>query len=197
MLSLYATQPTWLHRVPAGLKLLALSACGTLLLFVDDPRALGVACAVAGAGWLSLGRAAWRHWRLLRGVAIAAALIAGVHAWLGTPALGIASALRLVTAIVLATMLTLTTRFDDLLDVLERLLRPLQALGVPTGRIALALGLVLRFVENFHATWGRLDDAHRARTGRAGGWRLLAPLVIRTLQTAERVADALAVRLGR
>lgn len=197
MLSLYLGTPTWLHRVPAGAKLLVLSACGTLLLFVADPAWLAAACALACLGFLSLGRGAWRRLRLLRGVVVAAVLIAGFHAWAGTPALGIASALRLVTAIVLATMLTLTTRFDDLLDVMETVLRPLQALGLPAGRIALALGLVLRFVENFQSTWSRLDDAHRARTGRAGGWRLVAPLVIRTLQTAERVAEALAVRLGR
>jgi len=45
--------------------------------------------------------------------------------------------------------------------------------------------------------WQRLDDAYRARAGHGGGLRLLAPLTIRTLQTAERVADALAARLGR
>ena len=93
-------------------------------------------------------------------------------------------------------MLTLTTRFDDLLRVLEILLSPLQRLGVPTERIALGIGLMLRFAENFVAQWQRLDDAHRARSGRHGNWRLLAPLAVRALQSAERVADALAARLG-
>ena len=69
--------------------------------------------------------------------------------------------------------------------------------GVPTERIALGLGLMLRFAENFYVQWQRLDDAYRARSGHGGGLRLLAPLTIRTLQTAERVADALAARLGR
>jgi len=68
---------------------------------------------------------------------------------------------------------------------------------VPTERVALALGLMLRFAENFYVQWRQLDDAHRARTGRGGGLRLLAPLTIRTLQTADRVADALAARLGK
>jgi biotin transport system permease protein len=56
---------------------------------------------------------------------------------------------------------------------------------------------MLRFAENFYVQWQRLDDAYRARSGHGGGLRLLAPLTIRTLQTAERVADALAARLGR
>ena len=97
----------------------------------------------------------------------------------------------------LALIHTLTTRFEDLLAVLEAVLHPLQRLGVPTERIALGLGLMLRFAENFYVQWQRLDDAYRARSGHGGGLRLLAPLTIRTLQTAERVADALAARLGR
>ena len=196
MLSLYAAQPTWLHRVPAAAKLAALCILGTALMLVGNLAWLTAGCALAIALFASLGRPAWRAVRRLRSVLVMAVLIAAFHAWMGSPALGAASALRLVTGIVLATMLTLTTRFDDLLDVLEAVLRPLQSLGVPTARLAMALALVLRFIDVFHGQWQRLDDAHRARTGRAGGLRLLAPLTLRTLQTADRVADALAARLG-
>ncbi|RCW68594.1 energy-coupling factor transporter transmembrane component T family protein [Pseudorhodoferax soli] len=197
MLSLYAAQKTWLHRVAAGPKLASLCVLGTGLLLVGDLRWLLGGCAMVLALFVSLGRPAWRALPRLRAVVVMAVLIAAFHAWVGSPALGVVSALRLVTGILLATMLTLTTRFDDLLDVLESLLRPLQALGIPTGRLALALALVLRFIDVFHGQWQRLDDAHRARTGRGGGLRLLAPLTLRTLQTADRVADALAARLGR
>jgi biotin transport system permease protein len=196
VLSLYAAQPTWLHRVPAGPKLAVLCILGTALLLVGDLAWLTAGCALAIALFASLGMPAWRSVRRLRSVLVMAVLIAAFHAWMGSPALGAASALRLVTGIVLATMLTLTTRFDALLDVLEAVLRPLQSLGVPTARLAMALALVLRFIDVFHGQWQRLDDAHRARTGRAGGLRLLAPLTLRTLQTADRVADALAARLG-
>lgn len=197
MRSLYAAQPTWLHALPAWCKLAALSACGTLLVLVERPLVLAAVCAAVLLLFASLGRVAWRRLRMLGGIAVAAALIVAFHAALGSLPLGVASALRLASAAMLALMLTLSTRFDELLAVLERLLQPLQRLGVPTDRIALGIGLMLRFAENFYVTWQRLDDAHRARTGQGGGLRLLAPLTIRTLQTAERVADALAARLGR
>jgi biotin transport system permease protein len=100
-----------------------------------------------------------------------------------------------MSAATLALMLTLTTRFEDLLAVFEALLWPLRAVGIPTGRLTLGLGLMLRFAENFHVQWRRLDDAHRARAGKGGGLKLLPPLTIRTLQTADRVADALAARM--
>ncbi len=197
MRSLYAAHRTWMHALPAWCKLAALSACGTVLVLVERPLVLAAACAAVLGLFATLGRVAWRRVRKLGGIAVAAALIVGFHALLGSTPLGVASALRLASAAMLALMLTLTTRFEDLLAVLEALLSPLQRLGVPTERIALGIGLMLRFAENFYVQWQRLDDAHRARTGQGGGLRLLAPLTIRTLQTAERVADALAARLGR
>lgn len=195
--SLYSADATWLHAFPAWTKLLVLTVCGTVLVLVGRPLFLSIACLAALLVFVSLGAPAWRRVRMLGGVVIAGGLIFGFHWVLGTPWLGVASALRLATAATLALMLTLTTRFEDLLAVLEAVLRPLQRFGVPTDRIALGLGLMLRFAENFYVQWQRLDDAYRARTGRGGGLRLLAPLTIRTLQTAERVADALAARLGR
>ena len=79
----------------------------------------------------------------------------------------------------------------------ERWLWPLRSLGVRVDRLALMLALMLRFVEHFFVLWQRLDDAHRVRTGRSGGWRLLAPLTIQMLQAANRVADTLELRLGK
>lgn len=181
----------------AWVKLAVLSVCGTPLVLVERPVVLAVVCAVVLAIFASLGPPAWRRVRMLLGVALAGGLIVGFHWVMGTTPLGVASALRLASAATLALMLTLTTRFEDLLAVLEAVLHPLQRFGVPTERIALGLGLMLRFAENFYVQWQRLDDAYRARTGHGGGLRLLAPLTIRTLQTAERVADALAARLGR
>ncbi|SDV48308.1 energy-coupling factor transporter transmembrane component T family protein [Chitinasiproducens palmae] len=194
--SLYAARRTWLHAVPASLKLAVLAVMGTGLFLTERLVWLAAASALIGLLFASLGRSGRGARRMLVSVAIGCALIVAFHAWTGRPALGAITALRLISASLLGAMLTLTTRFDDLLAVLETVLRPLRHVGVDTARLALALGLMLRFTENFFAQWRRLDDAHRARSGRAGGFALLAPLTIRTLSTARRVADALAVRLG-
>lgn len=196
MRSLYCTRRTWLHGIPAWIKLAVLSATGTTLVLLDSLSQLAVAATIVLILLLSLGPAGWQQWRMLRGLLIASVLIAAFHWATGHPVVGLISALRLMAASMLALMLTVTTRFNDLLTVLEYLLWPLQRLGMPVGRIALSIGLTLRFAENFYAQWQRLNDAHRARTGRNGGLRLLPPLAIRALQTAERVADALAARLG-
>jgi biotin transport system permease protein len=197
MLSLYLDQPTWLHRVSAWIKLATLSAVG-MALFVFDSLAVALAAALAAlALCASLGPAGWRAIRLLRGLSVVLALIVLFHFLADDWRVGVAAALRLATLTGLGVMLSLSTRFDDLLAVGETLLRPLRRLGLSSQRLALSFGLMLRFIESFFLQWRRLDDAHRARSGRPGGFRLLAPLALHTLATAERVGDALSARLGR
>lgn len=197
MRSLYSEHPTWLHRVGAGTKLLGLALAGTALFTVSQPAVLAGAAAVVLAMLASLGRAARPATRTLVSIVVASALIVGFHWLAASPMIGIISALRLLSASVLGVMLTLTTRFDALLDAFEMALSPLAMLGLKTDKIALALGLMLRFTEHFFVQWRRLDDAHRARTGRAGGFRLLAPLTIRMLIVSRAVGDALTARSGR
>ena len=123
-------------------------------------------------------------------------LVLALHTALQQPMVGVVSSLRMVGATLLSIALTLTTRAAELQDVLERLLKPLERMGVRTAHFALQLALMLRFIEHFFVVWKRLDESHRLRTGKAGGFRLLAPLTIQMLQTARRVADTLGVRLG-
>ncbi|MFG5777396.1 energy-coupling factor transporter transmembrane component T family protein [Comamonas sp. J-3] len=193
--SLYSDIPSWLHRVSAGAKLLVLALCGLGLLFVTDVRGQAAAFAVVLVLYLSIGAASRPTRRLVKVAFIASLLVGALHAATGQPMVGLHSGLRLLSATMLGAMLTATTRFGDLLSVAEWLLQPLARFGVPVERLALQLGLMLRFAEQFFVQWQRLADAHRVRTGRAGGLRLLAPLTIRMLQTARKVADALAIRL--
>jgi len=195
MHSLYSEQRTWLHGVPAGWKLLLLTVLCTALFQLQSWQLL-LACTVACALLLaSLGRVALGAWRLLRALLVAGALIAAFHAYLHQPQVGVSSALRLLCTASLGTVLTLTTRYSDLLAVIEWLLTPLARFGVRPDRLALQLALMLRFVEHFLVQWTRLDEAYRVRSGRRGGWRLLAPLAIQMLVSARRVADTLYLRI--
>lgn len=194
--SLYSERRTWLHGVPAALKLLVLAVAGTVLFLFDAPAILVGGAVLSLALFISLGRSALAARRLWLPLMVAAGLVAAFHALMGQAQLGALSALRLLAASLLGIMLTLSTRADELLNVFETLLSPLRRLGVRTDRFALQIALVLRFTEHFFVRWKRLDDAYRIRTGRPGGFRILAPLTIQMLLAARRVADALTVRLG-
>lgn len=195
--SLYSELPTWLHRVHPGVKLLCIALCGSLLFTIQSPIAMGLCAAVCAVLWISLGRATRIARKLMISVLIAATLVALFHCWMGNYALAAVSGLRLVCASSLGVMLTVTTHPSQLLHILECLLAPLAKVGFPAHRFALQLALMLRFIEHFFVQWQRLDEAHRLRTGKAGGFRILAPLSIQMLQTAQRVADALFARLGQ
>lgn len=197
MQSLYLDRRTWLHTWRPGFKLLVLAAVGSGLFLIDTPLILVLAATGSAGVFLSLRRAPPGVRRLVMSVLIGAFLVAGFHAVLGKAALGLASAARLVAMALLGMSLTLTTRHTELLGVFEWFLAPLARLGVRVDRLSHQFALMLRFSEHFFLQWNRLNDAHRVRTGRAGGWRLLPPLTIQMLVTARRVADTLHVRLGK
>jgi biotin transport system permease protein len=124
-------------------------------------------------------------------------LVAGFHLWMQQPALAAITVMRLVSTTLMGIALTLTTRHSDLLHVFEQVLSPFQRLGFKSDQLALQLALMLRFTEHFCVVWRRLDDAYRLRTGKAGGFKILAPLTIQMLIAARRVADTLHVRFRR
>jgi biotin transport system permease protein len=194
--SLYSEHQTWLHRVPAAIKLFFFAVLGPLLFLLDGPIALAVSVMGCGILFASLGQATRSARKLVISVIVAGLLIMAFHTWMQQAVLGMVSALRLLSASLLGIALTLTTRSRDLLSVFEHLLSPLQRLGIRTERLALQLALMLRFTEHFFVVWKRLDDAHRVRTGKAGGFKILAPLTIKMLISARHVADALELRLG-
>jgi biotin transport system permease protein len=197
MMSLYGEERSWLHAVPAGVKLLALALAGTALFVTARSDLLAPAALASIALFTSLGRATRGQRRLLPPLLAAILLVTAFHALMGQPWVGIASSLRLVSMVLLGLCVTASTRPTEFLDVIERLLQPLQRFGVRPQELALRVALMLRFIDQFFGLWQRLDDSHRLRTSRPGRLRLLAPLAIQLLLAARRVADALQVRIGK
>lgn len=197
MQGLYSDVPTWLHRCQAGWKLAVLALATTGLFVWNDSRVLLLGALVGALVFVSLGSANRGARRLLLPMGVASLLVAAFHAALGQMGVGIHSGLRLMAVALLAFSVTLTTRFSDMLDVLETVLSPLKRFGVRVDELALQLALMMRFTEHFFALSRRMSDAYRVRTGRSAGWRILPPLVIQALLSARRVGDALEIRWGR
>ena len=197
MQSIYSDQRTWLHSLSAGLKLLAVLCLGVGLYATSNQLVLSMACGCCVLVYASLGRVGWRARKLLMPLLLACLLVLGFHAYMQQINLGLVSALRMLSISLMGVAFTLTTSSAGLLLTLEWLMQPLHKLGVQTHRIALQLALMLRFIEHFFMVWQQLDDAHKIRTGKSGGLRLLAPLTLHMLQSAKRVADTLTLRLPR
>jgi biotin transport system permease protein len=195
--SLYSDHPTWLHGIPAGVKLAFLALLGTGVFLTTELSVLMGSAACCMLMFASLGRATLRAKPLLMGLGFASVLIGVFHFYMQQPLVGAVSVLRLLCTTLMGIALTTTTRYTDLLGVLEWLLAPLRFVGVQPERLSLQVALMLRFTEHFFVVWRRLDDAHRLRTGKAGGFKILAPLTLHMLMAARRVADTLHVRYRR
>lgn len=197
MLSLTSERSTWMHRLPAWAKLAALSAATVALFRLPGPAAAALALAGTGALYLSGGAAFAREGLApLRMVAVFAALILAWHLWMGEAALGLLLALRLLAAVALANLVTLTTRFDAMMALLVRLLAPLRWLGLNPARPAFAAVLVLRFTPVLAEKGARLAEAWRARSPQRPGWQILMPWIVMALDDADHVAEALKARGG-
>jgi biotin transport system permease protein len=195
--SLYSDQHTWLHSVPAGVKLAFLALLGTGVFLTSSLFGLLASATGCVVIFASLGRATLRAKPLLLGLLVASVLIGVFHMYMQQPMVGVVSVLRLLSTTLMGMALTLTTRYTDLLRVFEWLLAPLRHVGVQPERLSLQVALMLRFTEHFFVVWRRLDDAHRLRTGKAGGFKILAPLTIQMLVAARHVADVLHLRFRR
>ncbi len=198
MISLTSPVETVFHRWPAGLKLALLCVAGTGLFMLASLAGQLVALALVAAFYTLPGmRFARAGLAALRPVALFAALIAAWHVATGTLAEGAVIVLRLLSAVALANLVTMTTRLADMLAVLHWLTAPLRRIGLNTRPPELAISLVIRFIPVLSEKGAALAESYRARSPRRrAGWRIAAPLAGLALDDADHVAEALRARGG-
>ncbi|MGJ3265385.1 MAG: energy-coupling factor transporter transmembrane component T family protein [Salinarimonas sp.] len=193
--SLYVPGDGPLHRLPAGAKLAALAGLGVALFFVSSPLVLALA-ALAAAGMVAITGVRFAHIRRpLAGIAVVVLLVVAVNVWLTGWREAAAVGARIVALVLLGYALTLTTRTSDLLATLERLLAPLERIGLAdAGKVALAVSLVLRFVPEIIKQAADIREARAARGLRVGPVALVVPMVVRVLRSADAIAEAIDAR---
>lgn len=195
MLTLTSPCETALHRLPAGAKLALLAALTLGLMALTDLRLIALALVATALLYLAQGRAfAAFGARMLRPLWPFLVVLAVWHGVTGELARGAAIGLRLLSAVALANLVTMTTRLDDLIAVLERLAQPLARLGLKPRVLALALALAIRFTPVLLDKTRVLMQAWRARSPRRPGWRVVLPVLLIALDDADHVSDALRAR---
>lgn len=197
MLTLTSPVETPLHRLPAGLKLLALCALTVLLFQIGDPLALAAVLAALAAFHLSQGRVFATHAaRLIRPLWPFVLVVILWHLWLQDVTAGATILLRLVTAVAAANLVTMTTSLSDMIGTLETLAAPLRRIGLNPRTLSLAIALVIRFLPVLSARTAQIAEAVRARSPRRAGHRILVPAALAALDDADHVAEALRARGG-
>lgn len=194
MIQLYRAGTSPIHRMRADLKLLLLAVVALAVsLYPHDALSIGavalgvgVLFIVAGVPWRVLGGELWRlRWLVLVLGGALWIFVSPMTAWVST--------VKVVSLVLLATLLTMTTPMGALLDVLRRALMPLRRWGVDADAAAMTVMLTLTLIPVVSGFAAEIADAQRARGVRLG-IRATVPLLVRTLRHADDVGDALVAR---
>jgi biotin transport system permease protein len=134
-------------------------------------------------------------WRQIRPMIVLLALLAIYTSLMQTPAEALEMTLRLLSLMLSGVLVTLTTPLAAMMEVLERLLKPLEKLGLlKADRVALAFGLTLRLIPELSLQWNEIREAQAARGLRTSVLTLGVPMLMRTLRRAEEIAEAIDAR---
>jgi len=197
MLTLTSPVKTALHRLPAGGKLAALAGATLLIWPMQSPVLAAAVLAGIVLCYLALGRRFAVHGlRMLRPLWPFLLILALWHGWTGEFAAGLTLGARMLAAVAMANLVTMTTRLDDLIGVVEGLTAPLTRLGLSPKVLAVSVALVVRFTPVLMDKVAQLLQAWRARSGSRVNWRVLLPAVLIALDDADHVAEALRARGG-
>lgn len=190
----YMGQQTWLHRLPATAKLLALALLSLLTLPVQDWRYLCILLACVCTIYASVGRAGGLRLMRLARLWPMMALIAAFHLVYGDWQAALANVARLWAMIAFADLVTMSTTMQAMMRAIAPLAAPMRHVGLPPQNLTLAVSLMIRFVPLLLENWDARREAWRARGGGRVPLRLIAPFMIETLRMADRFAESLAAR---
>ena len=113
-------------------------------------------------------------------------------------------AVRIVLLIFISSMLTYTTAPTELTDGIERLLSPLQKLGVDTHMFAMMMTIAIRFIPTLIEETNKIMSAQKSRGSNMENGSIigrikavipiLIPLLISSVRRAKELADAMECR---
>lgn len=197
MISLTSPVKTRAHDWPAGWKLAGLCASTVGLFYIPSPYAHLAILLTILAAYAAPGRAFLRSG--LRALKVLWPFIVIVGIWqvvIGEIADGLMIVMRMISAVALANLVSMTTRLSDMIAVVSWLSTPLRKLGMPTQALEIAIALVIRMVPVLMGKGERLTESWRARAIRRPSWRLVLPFTLLALDDADHVGDALRARGG-
>ncbi len=197
MISLTSPIETRAHSWSAGFKLAAL-CLSTLLLFSIHSLIIQVTFLTVVITLYALPGLVFMRYGLSK-LSILWPFILVVlvwHFWISELLQGCAIIMRMISAIALANLVTMTTRLSDMIDVVRFLTQPLQRFGLNPRILELAIALVIRMTPVLLDKGQCLAMAWRARSTRRSGWKIILPFTLIALDDADHVAEALRARGG-
>ena len=195
MIGLYHPGTSLLHRTPAGAKVLVFAALTlAIALTAGGVWTLPAAGCLTVALYLLAGLGI-RPLLLQLSAARWIVLVMLVTQVVFLPVLvALTNTARVLIVIVLAALITLTTRIPALLDATERALGPFQRFGVNPAAIGLLLALTITAIPVIGGFATAIREAQRARGAPVRLQSFVVPLLVMSLKHSDELADALTAR---
>jgi biotin transport system permease protein len=194
MIALYIHRESPVHRLAPGAKLAGLALAGAGVFFLPglawQAGGLALVIGLYPLARLPLGEIA----RAIAPVIVLVVAICTFQWFVAGPAAAAAIGLRIITLVLLAALVTLTTPFSAMIDTFGRAAALARPLGVNPQKVGLAASLAVRFIPVLLADYREIQAARQARGARSPGLFAAGPLLIKTLRMAGTLADAVEAR---
>ncbi|WP_375386186.1 energy-coupling factor transporter transmembrane component T family protein [uncultured Microbacterium sp.] len=195
MISLYRPGHSILHRMPAGVKIIAFAAIAVAVsIFGTTPIGLGLAAVLTICLYLLGGfgpREILRQALVIKWVIVVMLITQLIFL---PPVTALTNTGRVVVVVVLASLITLTTRVPAVLDSVERGLAPLRRIGGNPAAIGLVLALTITAIPVIVGFATAIREAQRARGVRVGPHTAVVPLLVMSIKHSDELAESLAAR---
>ena len=195
MIVLYRPGTSLLHRMPAGAKVLVFAALVlAIALTANSVWTLPTAGILAISLYLIAGLGMPTLLRQLYAARWIALVMLVTQVFFLPVLAAISNTSRVLVVIVLAALITLTTRVPALLDATESALAPLRRFGVNPAGIGLVLALTITAIPVIGGFAADIREAQRARGVPVRLQTFVVPLLVMSLKHSDELADALTAR---
>ena len=193
MIGLYSPGTSFIHRAPTLLKLVLLSLCVLVIGTSPDLRIAGGALLGVLALFLVARvpvKAAVAQIAPILLILVVAVPIQGLlSGWVEAALM----AIRLLAAVSLAALFTMTTTVTAVLEAFQTLLRPFSRF-VDADRVGLLVALTIRCIPLVADIVREVLEARTARGTRGSLLSIAVPVVVRSLYAADALGEALIAR---
>ncbi len=194
MTGLYVDSASVLHRTPTSMKFLLLSLILAGVFLVENLYALGGILLFSVLLYPVAGIRLPFAWAAVLPVIPFIVLTVAAQMVFSSLHGGAVFGVRICVAVLLASLLTYTTRSSDMLDLFGKVLGPLRHVGVSPWRAGLVLSLTVRAVPMLSASITTAREAFLARGQKVAGYEIVVPVIVGLIQSAEAIGDAISAR---
>lgn len=191
MLDLYSPGHSPLHRMRPAFKMAGLMV-GATLLFINQSLPVTAAATLAILALYPLAQLTLKQaFAQIRPLLWIFVLFFAVQWYFSGLTLAAYVVLRLAALILLASLVTLTTRSSDMIDTMTRALSILRPIGVNPAKVSLAISLALRFIPVLAQIMRDVREAQKARGLERSVIAVAMPMAIRAIKMADDISDAI------